>query len=498
VISMPFDETNKGDPFQGDFPDWPDRQQWRDLASTVQRQVDELAQLRNEPDVRHQNLTLLQQRRRPPEPGARKLEQHAGSPRDDAVTQLDFLPVDVGFDTLLVPGELLITRQSYRHAEEFLEDLPLEASEVACAELRSRVLRLTPTRPMGSQELADVAKDLRTRGYAVSLSNITPMAAVVKPPPITVPPPPPPPPTPLVAGSAAVRAAADTAQRQPGSAAPPRPEDGPRTAKVAIIDTGIAAEIRTDGWLDNVPRDGNIDPLDMFPLPAGDGYLDFAAGHGTFVAGIVRQVAPGAEITVYRAVDSDGIASEVTVACEMIRAVKEGGAQIVNLSLGCQTQDNVPPIALQAALEIISEWERETGREVLIVAAAGNFGDANPTWPAASRQVVSVGGLTPDMQPAQWSTRGFWVTCSTVGQGLRSTFVEGKQAPSLNPVPQHSGPDAWAVWSGTSFAAPQITGAVARLHQNEGYPLREALRTLLEAGQPISQFGRALKILPGI
>jgi len=487
---MPFDQANKGDPFRGDFPDWPDRKQWGDLAAIVNGQVTDLTKLRNDPITRHKNLTQLQERRQP-EPGAQQLEQHAGSPRDDVVTQLDFLPVAVGFDTLLVPGELLITRQSYRHAEEFLEDLPLEASEVDCAELRSRVLRLTPTRLMGSQELADLAKDLRTRGFAVSLTNITPMAGVVKPPPITIPPPPPPPATSLVAGSAAVRAAADTAQRQPGSAAPP-------TVKVAIMDTGIAAEIRTDGWLDNVPRDGNIDPLDMFPLPAGDGYLDFAAGHGTFVAGIIRQVAPDAEITVYRAVDSDGIASEVTVACEMIRAVKEGGAQIINLSLGCQTQDNVPPVAIQAALEIISEWEHETGRDVVVVAAAGNFADTNPTWPAAFRQVVSVAGLTPDMQPAQWSTRGFWVTCSTTGQGLRSTFVEGKEAPSLNPVPQHSGPDAWAVWSGTSFAAPQITGALARLHQNEGYPLREALRRLLEAGQPIPQFGRALKILPGI
>ena len=110
----------------------------------------------------------------------------------------------------------------------------------------------------------------------------------------------------------------------------------------------------------------------------------------------------GAEITVYRAVDSDGIASEVTVACEMIRAVKEGGAQIVNLSLGCQTQDNVPPVALQAALEIISEWERETGREVLIVAAAGNFGDTDPhlarrvppggvgRWPGARHAAVAM------------------------------------------------------------------------------------------------------------
>ena len=104
-----------------------------------------------------------------------------------------------------------------------------------------------------------------------------------------------------------------------------------------------------------------MDPLDRLPLPAGDGYLDFDAGHGTFVAGIVQHVAPDAEIKVYRAISSDGIAPEIQVACEMIQAVKDG-AQILNLSLGCQTQDNVPPIAIRAALDVIGELEREQGR----------------------------------------------------------------------------------------------------------------------------------------
>jgi len=88
------------------------------------------------------------------------------------------------------------------------------------------------------------------------------------------------------------------------------------------------------------------------------------------------------------------------VACEMIRAVKEGGAQIVNLSLGGHTLDNVPPVALQAALETITEWEHETGQEVLIVAAAGDYADTTPCWPAAFRRVVSVASLAPDMSPS--------------------------------------------------------------------------------------------------
>ena len=120
---------------------------------------------------------------------------------------------------------------------------------------------------------------------------------------------------------------------------------------------------------------------------------------------------------------------------------------------------------------------------MLIVAAAGNYADDLPCWPAAFRRVLSVGGLAPDMLPAPWSSHGFWVTCSTVAQGVRLTFVEGRESPLVDPVPHDFGPNAWAAWSGTSFSAPQIVGAVARLHEEYGYSMREAARRLLAAGR---------------
>ena len=479
---MPFDERNIGDPFRDDFPGRGDHEPWEELEAGVQRQVIELAQRRNEPAIRHELLRLLQQRRlprperRPEQPEqAERPEQPADSPADD-ITQFDYLPVEVGFDTLMVHGELLITAQSYNGqsgdpgARGYLDALEMEASEVDCAELHGRVVRLTH-RDMGPQQLADLARNLRARGFTASVTNITPTAPVAKA--IGGPLPTPP------GGS------------WPGGAGPQAP------TKVAIIDTGIAREIRADGWLDNVPRGNSIDPLDAFPQPAGDGYLDFDAGHGTFVAGIVQQIAPDAEIRMYRAIDSDGIAGEVAVACAMIQAARHG-ADIINLSLGCQTQDNVPPVALRAALEVIRDLERAEDREVLIVAAAGNYGDARPCWPAAFRRVVSVAGLAPDMLPSQWSSRGFWVTCSTIAQGLRSTYVQGQESYLDNPTPHLFPADAWAVWSGTSFAAPQITGALARLHDAEGYSLRGGLAALLRAGRPLPQFGQAVKILPGL
>ena len=486
MVSVPFDEENRGDPFRGEFPGWPDHEPLDELESGMHRQAIELAQRRHEPAIRDQLLRLLQQRRQPGEEARRPDRQpadRAGSLQPGSVTQFDFLPVQVGFDALLVRGELLITAQSYdgrtappdgldmgRTARPYLDTLGMTAFEPDCAELNGRLVRLTHP-GMSPRELSDVARDLRTRGFAASVSNITPTAPVVK-------------------STSGPRPAIS-----PGPW-PAKPFPGTPT-RVAVIDTGISAERRTDGWLDDVPRGGNIDPLEEFPLSAQGGYLDLGAGHGTFVAGIIQQIAPAADIRMYRAIDSEGIGSELAVAREMIQAVKDG-AEILNLSLGCQTQDNIPPIAIRAALEVISELEREQDREVLIVAAAGNYGDSTPCWPGAFSRVVSVAGLAPDMLPTAWSSYGSWVTCSTVGQGLRSTYVEGRESSAVDPDPQTFGADSWAAWSGTSFAAPQVTGSLARLHEQYQYPLHEARRRLLAAGRPIPDFGQAIRILPGI
>lgn len=215
------------------------------------------------------------------------------------------------------------------------------------------------------------------------------------------------------------------------------------------------------------------------------------------MTGIVQQVHPTADIRVYRAVDSDGIGSELRVGCAMIRAVREG-AEILNLSVGLQTIDDGPPVALEAALEIIGEIERDEGRDVLVVAAAGNYGDTRPCWPAAFRRVVAVGAVTADLIPApEWSSHGVWVDCSTVGEGVTSTYLAGVEAPGIDLDPDTFGADAWAVWSGTSFAAPQITAAIARLCDEDGLTPRRALARLLDAGFALPDFGRVVRLLPG-
>lgn len=371
-----------------------------------------------------------------------------------------------GRQVAVVTGELLVRADAQVDAQLMRSLAPYGFEVTPIEELRGRVVRLSnPALPV--ERLTDIARMIRTGGHQASVNHITPLGPVVKGrggPENT---------------SAKLRYPPSYAEKTAG---PP--------VRIAIIDTGITAEHRTDGWLQGLATADNIDPLD--DLPAPNGYLDVGAGHGTFTAGIIAQVAPDAELRIYRAMDSDGIGSEAAVACAMVRAV-EAGATIINLSLGVETVDGQPLVAIEVALDLIEELDPE----VLVFAAAGNDGSTRPCWPAASKRVVAVGALAADLTPAPWSNRGFWVDCSAVGEGIISTYVKGVESPEFDPSPDIFGADAWAVWSGTSFVAPQVAAAVARIAQEDACTPRRALRTLYSGRRVLPDYGRVVPILAG-
>jgi hypothetical protein len=363
---------------------------------------------------------------------------------------------------LAAPDELLVRS---RHLDEdhtvdllrlldFVEDRRVLDGRVAV--LRSTVPDLPAAR------LDEVLLILQSRGVPASLNHLTPLGPWAK-------------------GQGGPEPTTGDVADAPTAA------DGP---VVAVIDTGINVDGRKDHWLAGLQTPENTDLLDAFgPNGSGpDGELDFAAGHGTFVAGVVAQVAPQARIRVYKALNSDGIGTEVEVAEAIVRAVAEG-ATIVNLSLGSTTLDDQPLVAIDVALEMIPP-------EIVVVAAAGNYGNDRPVWPAAFGRVVSVAALTATGHGASWSTRGFWVDYSVVGEGIVAPYVEGKESAFIDPEPDDFDANAWAVWSGTSFAAPQLAGLVARLTPEHGSP-QEALVAITREAVRLPDYGRALKILPG-
>ena len=261
-----------------------------------------------------------------------------------------------------------------------------------------------------------------------------------------------------------------------------------RPINVAIIDTGINRELRTDGWLQDIEEDPqNEDFLDVVP---GDGVLAESGGHGTFVSGIVQQIAPESNITVYRAMDSQGMGPVDLVGSAIVQAAADG-ADIINLSLGTPAVDG-QPLPLAAAVETL----QADYPGVVVVASAGNNGDTEPMYPAALDGVVAVGALNPDMTPVGWSDRGAWLTCSAIGVGVASTFVEGEEVHADGTI-EVFGPDAWAIWSGTSFSAAQITGAVAMLCQLDDLDPAAALALLLDGQPTLADYGSLIQILPG-
>ena len=379
--------------------------------------------------------------------------------------------------TVVVRGALLVRPGLALDEPELYARL---IKEVGGAEERldGRLLVLSGN-DVRADRLVELAREVRAAGHEASADHVVPLGVICK----------------GEGGPARTELASLPAGPAPGLGA----------VLLSVIDTGVAVKGHEHDWQSALLSADNVDALDAFPLPGGDGLLDAAAGHGAFATGVVQQVAPAGNVRVRRAVDSDGIGSEVRVAEQLLVAVREDRAEVVNLSLGVQTVDDQPLLAFQVALELLSEGEQD---DVLLVAAAGNYGDTRPCWPAAFRRVVAVAALTSDLKPAPWSSHGHWVDVSTVGEGVVSTYVRGREDPALSPG---TGPDdwpmqdsrPWAVWSGTSFAAPQVAAEVARrlAEQRAAGDLTATPRAVLVAllaGRPrLPDYGVPVPILSG-
>jgi hypothetical protein len=214
-----------------------------------------------------------------------------------------------------------------------------------------------------------------------------------------------------------------------------------------------------------------------------------AAGHGTFVAGLVRQLAPNCRLDAQRVLASDGIGTDFSVA-EALHGLADNAEapRVVNVSLCCTPVDGLVPVAMTAALDALAVRHPQT----VVVAAAGNDGSSRPSWPAAHPFVVAVGAVD-GVAPAVFSNRGPWVDFSARADGVVSTNVQGMRrsgADDSSSSTSYAGP--FAAWSGTSFAAAQVSGAFAAVIGN-GLSRAEAIDELTRSGIPSHDCGIVLE-----
>ena len=177
------------------------------------------------------------------------------------------------------------------------------------------------------------------------------------------------------------------------------------------------------------------------------------AAHGTEVASAASGAANGFGVTgVFpgAAVLSIGLPPEITCAdaANGVVAASRAGAKVINLSIGSPSDCATLFGAVQIAFAGGS----------LVVAAAGNeFGDGNPViFPAAYPHVLSVASLNPSLAPSFFSTANAAVDVAAPGVGI----------PVATPAAfdtEDGVVDGVTLASGTSFAAPIVSGAAAWL-----------------------------------
>jgi Subtilase family len=252
---------------------------------------------------------------------------------------------------------------------------------------------------------------------------------------------------------------------------------GPGKATVAILDTGFP--------IDGLPTPSDVDFVGIGPGVRdsadrnGDQFLDIAAGHSTFIRGIIQRASPSAEILCEGVIHNDGDGTEADIANALFQVfdtVPDKKRLIVNLSFSGYYDGDVEP-------PMIAFWIRALVSEgAVVVAAAGNNGACRKKYPAAMPEVLSVGSIGP-CGPSSFSNHGPWVNVSAPGEDLVSEFFP-KFDGAYEAIVPGSVPDiddfaGWAMWSGTSFSTPAVVGALAELIEIHGCTASEAVDVLV-------------------
>jgi subtilisin family serine protease len=260
---------------------------------------------------------------------------------------------------------------------------------------------------------------------------------------------------------------------------------------IYVADTGLLeGAAACHPWLQGVQ--GDPDPL---PKPLGDGTQPIPpyAGHGTFVAGVARCMAPKADVYVGNIFNVAGSALETDFVCKLDSALKLG-VDIFNLSIVAPTRNDVPLQAFRAWLEnVVPQY-----KGVVCIVAAGNSDSRLPEWPAAFPGTVSVGALAADWHSrADFSNYGGWVDVYAPGRGLVNAYATGTYTCK---VPPYAGQQrkfyGMARWSGTSFATPVVTGLIAARMSRTGENGRQAADTLLAEARAHAIEGVGAVLLP--
>lgn len=275
---------------------------------------------------------------------------------------------------------------------------------------------------------------------------------------------------------------------------------------IAVIDTGIdyfhpdlprSAIWRNSAEKDNGiddDKNGYVDDLIGWNFIDGDNNPWDQAGHGTHIAGVIAAntnngtgiagINRGARIMPLKVLNFMGRGRSSGIAEAIYYAVKHG-ARVINLSLG--------------GAEISASEQRAIdhahANNVLVVVAAGNEGVETADYgPAASANVLTVGATGPDDKHQGFSNWGASVDLVAPGIDVLSLRARATDFALVADAEGYTAGDGFVGKesryyraSGTSFAAPFVTGVASLLvARDSGLTAADLMRMLTQSAQDIN------------
>lgn len=224
--------------------------------------------------------------------------------------------------------------------------------------------------------------------------------------------------------------------------------------KVAVLDTGIA-------YHNELKIAGGVSTVDYTNSWQDDN------GHGTHVSGIIASqpdiktvnglditgVAPDVDLYAVKVLDNSGTGNLEDILQGLDWAIAND-MDIINLSLGNLEYSQLFEQMINDAYE----------KGILIVAASGNDGLENSVhYPAKFENVIAVSSVNESLKLSGFSSTGNELDFSAPGEKIISTSTRG----------------TYAFASGTSQAAPHVTGMLALLKEKYSNFTNTELKALL-------------------